>query len=358
MKRSDATPTGAGDASAGILLMCVREQEQEEEEQEEEEQEEEEQEEEEEEQEEEEEEQEEEEEEQEEEEEEEQEEEEEEEEEQEEEEEEQEEEEGGASLQKSLIHKTRAKPEQVNDNISALCAVFCDIFSVSPEDSLIRSSLLVPLTAKILFHSFLDFGKGRGCSRCASLIGHVNYYRRGQGGLAVPMCVSAAVIVCGFISEDRTDISPVAEGLHARYGEHTVTRSVQRSRDYRMERSCSSHGSRSRCPELLNGDASMNVSISSTTGTRFELSVPLDETVHGLKRRLSEKLRVPGERLLLLHRDTRLNSGKLLDFGVADGSRLTLVPTVEAGLMSQSCRSEQSVLQALESLSDAQQKLT
>ncbi|XP_016395750.1 midnolin-like isoform X2 [Sinocyclocheilus rhinocerous] len=121
-----------------------------------------------------------------------------------------------------------------------------------------------------------------------------------------------------------------------------------------MERSCSSHGSRSRCPELLNGDASMNVSISSTTGSRFELSVPLDETVLGLKRRLSEKLRVPGERLLLLHRDTRLNSGKLLDFGVADGSRLTLVPTVEAGLMSQSCRSEQSVLRALETLSDAQ----
>uniref|UniRef100_A0A673HFK2 Midnolin-like n=1 Tax=Sinocyclocheilus rhinocerous TaxID=307959 RepID=A0A673HFK2_9TELE len=100
-----------------------------------------------------------------------------------------------------------------------------------------------------------------------------------------------------------------------------------------LSRSCSSHGSRSRCPELLNGDASMNVSISSTTGSRFELSVPLDETVLGLKRRLSEKLRVPGERLLLLHRDTRLNSGKLLDFGVADGSRLTLVPTVEAGLM-------------------------
>ncbi|XP_016373127.1 midnolin-like [Sinocyclocheilus rhinocerous] len=115
-----------------------------------------------------------------------------------------------------------------------------------------------------------------------------------------------------------------------------------------------SHGSRSRCEELLRGDASMNVSISSTTGSRFELSVPLEETVEGLNRRLSEKLRVPRERLLLLHRDTRLNSGKLLDFGVADGSRLTLVPTVEAGLMSQSCRSEQSVLQALETLSDAQ----
>ncbi|XP_052391642.1 midnolin [Carassius gibelio] len=121
-----------------------------------------------------------------------------------------------------------------------------------------------------------------------------------------------------------------------------------------MERSCSSHGSRSRCPELLNGDASMTLSISSTTGTRFELSVPRDETVQGLKRRLSEKLRVPGERLLLLHRDTRLISGKLLDFGVSDGSRLTLVPSVEAGLMSQSSRSEQSVVQALETLSDAQ----
>ncbi|KAF4117929.1 midnolin-like [Onychostoma macrolepis] len=115
-----------------------------------------------------------------------------------------------------------------------------------------------------------------------------------------------------------------------------------------------SHGSRSRCEELLRGDASMNVSISSTTGSRFELSVPLEETVEGLNRRLSEKLRVPRERLLLLHRDTRLNSGKLLDFGVVDGSRLTLVPTVEAGLMSQSCRSEQSVLQALETLTDAQ----
>ncbi|XP_051720204.1 midnolin-like [Ctenopharyngodon idella] len=115
-------------------------------------------------------------------------------------------------------------------------------------------------------------------------------------------------------------------------------------------RSCS----RSRCPDLLHSDTSMKVSINSTTGTRFELSVPPEETVDGLKRRLAEKLRVPKERLLLLHRDARLSSGKLLDFGVVDGSRLTLMPTVEAGLMSQSWRPEQSVLQALESLTDAQ----
>ncbi|KAI7809129.1 midnolin [Triplophysa rosa] len=101
---------------------------------------------------------------------------------------------------------------------------------------------------------------------------------------------------------------------------------------------------------------SMNLSISCTTGTRLDLPVPVEETVDGLKRRLSQKLRVPKDRLMLLLRDTRLSSGKLQDFGVGDGSRLTLVPAVEAGLMSQSWRPEQSVLQALESLTDAQVK--
>nr|XP_031293981.1 midnolin isoform X3 [Camelus dromedarius] len=52
--------------------------------------------------------------------------------------------------------------------------------------------------------------------------------------------------------------------------------------------------------------------------------------------------------------DTRLSSGKLQEFGVGDGSRLTLVPTVEAGLMSQASRPEQSVMQALESLTETQ----
>ncbi|KAA0719563.1 Midnolin Midbrain nucleolar protein [Triplophysa tibetana] len=99
---------------------------------------------------------------------------------------------------------------------------------------------------------------------------------------------------------------------------------------------------------------SMNLSISCTTGTRLDLPVPVEETVDGLKRRLSQKLRVPKDRLMLLLRDTRLSSGKLQDFGVGDGSRLTLVPAVEAGLMSQSWRPEQSVLQALESLTDVQ----
>lgn len=69
-----------------------------------------------------------------------------------------------------------------------------------------------------------------------------------------------------------------------------------------MERSLS-HGSRSRCPERPVSDSLIRLLVSSTTGSRFELLVPLEETVQGLKRRLSERLRVPGERLLLLHRD-------------------------------------------------------
>lgn len=111
----------------------------------------------------------------------------------------------------------------------------------------------------------------------------------------------------------------------------------------------------SRCSELaVRSEPPMTVSIHSTTGTRFELSLPPEETVDGLKRRLSQKLRVPKDRLALLHRDTRLSSGRLQDFGVTDGSKLTLVPTVEAGLMSQASRPEQSIMQALESLSETQ----
>ncbi|XP_066133663.1 midnolin isoform X5 [Saccopteryx bilineata] len=100
--------------------------------------------------------------------------------------------------------------------------------------------------------------------------------------------------------------------------------------------------------------ASMSLAIHSTTGTRYELLVSPDETVEGLRKRLSQRLKVPKERLALLHKDTRLSSGKLQEFGVGDGSKLTLVPTVEAGLMSQASRPEQSVMQALESLTETQ----
>ncbi|CAM9763663.1 unnamed protein product, partial [Bubo scandiacus] len=106
--------------------------------------------------------------------------------------------------------------------------------------------------------------------------------------------------------------------------------------------------------EVVPNEPPMNLYIHTTTGTRYELSVPAEETVEGLKRRLSQRLKVPKERLALLHKESRLSSGKLQDLGVAEGSKLTLVPTVEAGLMSQASRPEQSVMQALESLTETQ----
>lgn len=70
-------------------------------------------------------------------------------------------------------------------------------------------------------------------------------------------------------------------------------------------RGCTGHGSRSRCSELVHNEHNcMHLSIQSTTGTRFELSLPAEETVEGLKRRLSQKLRVSKDRLALLHKDT------------------------------------------------------
>ncbi|XP_076880546.1 midnolin-like [Brachyhypopomus gauderio] len=139
---------------------------------------------------------------------------------------------------------------------------------------------------------------------------------------------------------------------------------------YRMDqhpsaRSCSTRGAPSCEPvpgaprgapscEPVPSAPPMNLHIHSTTGTRFDLSLPAEETVEGLKRRISQRLKVPKERLALLHKETRLSSGKLQDLGVTDGSKLTLVPTVEAGLMSQASRPEQSVMQALESLTETQ----
>ncbi|CAL8349014.1 unnamed protein product [Gadus morhua 'NCC'] len=160
-------------------------------------------------------------------------------------------------------------------------------------------------------------------------------------------------------SQDEADEKQRRLGKHIGTSE-TFTRSFKVFATiigYRMDqhpsaRSCTSRGAPS-C-EAVPSEPSMNLYIHSTTGTRFELSIPSEETVEGLKRRLSQKLKVPKERLALLHKETRLSSGKLQDLGILDGSKLTLVPTVEAGLMSQASRPEQSVMQALESLTETQ----
>ncbi|XP_030017203.1 midnolin-like [Sphaeramia orbicularis] len=100
------------------------------------------------------------------------------------------------------------------------------------------------------------------------------------------------------------------------------------------------------------GPPTMRLSITSTTGSPVELTVPRGETVEGLRARVSQKLRVHTDRMFLLHKDRQLTAGKLLDLGVADDSKLTLVPVIEAGLSTP--RADRSMMDVLESLTEVQ----
>ncbi|XP_050533764.1 midnolin homolog [Daktulosphaira vitifoliae] len=96
----------------------------------------------------------------------------------------------------------------------------------------------------------------------------------------------------------------------------------------------------------------ITITVSPTTGGQFDLSVLKTDSVESLKKVISKRLRVPKERICLLYRERQLRDGSLDDNQLMQGSRLTLLPSVETGLLVQ--RPEQSVMQALESLNDSQ----
>ncbi|XP_041805777.1 midnolin-like [Chelmon rostratus] len=102
------------------------------------------------------------------------------------------------------------------------------------------------------------------------------------------------------------------------------------------------------------GQPTMRLSITSTTGSPVELTVPRGETLEGLRTHISQKLRLQRDRIVLLYRDKQLTAGKLLDLGVTDGSKLTLVPVIEAGLVCSTARAERSMMDVLESLTEVQ----
>lgn len=102
------------------------------------------------------------------------------------------------------------------------------------------------------------------------------------------------------------------------------------------------------------GQPTMRLSVTSTTGTPVELTVPRGETVEGLRTHISHKLRLQTDRIVLLFRDKQLTAGRLLDLGVADGSKLTLLPAIEAGLVCSTSRAERSMMDVLESLTEVQ----
>ncbi|XP_054275637.1 midnolin homolog [Macrosteles quadrilineatus] len=101
-----------------------------------------------------------------------------------------------------------------------------------------------------------------------------------------------------------------------------------------------------------NSPSNITISVTPTTGGQFDLAVTKSETIENLKKLISKKLKVPKERICLLHRERQLRDGTVQENQLVDGSRLTLLPSVETGLLAQ--RPEQSVMQALESLNDSQ----
>ncbi|KAL3270244.1 hypothetical protein HHI36_009300 [Cryptolaemus montrouzieri] len=96
----------------------------------------------------------------------------------------------------------------------------------------------------------------------------------------------------------------------------------------------------------------ISVHVSPTTGGDFYLTVESDITVDNFKKLVSKRLKVPRDRICLLFRDKQLQNGNLIQNGIADGSRITLLPNVETGLIAQ--RPEIGIMQALESLNDTQ----
>lgn len=99
---------------------------------------------------------------------------------------------------------------------------------------------------------------------------------------------------------------------------------------------------------------SMTVHVTATTGASFELKLPVSGTVDELRWQVARKLQLPRDRLTIIHRESVLKSGSLADHGIVDGSRVTLLPNIEAGFTTSNQGTEQSVVQAIESLSDQQ----
>ncbi|KAI4461610.1 Ubiquitin family [Popillia japonica] len=96
----------------------------------------------------------------------------------------------------------------------------------------------------------------------------------------------------------------------------------------------------------------ISIQISPTTGGDFSLTVEPNITVENLKKLVSKKLKLPRDRICLLFRDKQLQEGIITQHGVSDGSKVTLLPNVETGLVTQ--RPEIGIMQALESLNDTQ----
>ncbi|CBY21723.1 unnamed protein product [Oikopleura dioica] len=101
-------------------------------------------------------------------------------------------------------------------------------------------------------------------------------------------------------------------------------------------------------------DTEIVVEVVPTTGGSFEIKLDATATVEELRWRVARKVQTPRERLTLLSRERVLKTGRLDELEIRDGSRITLIPQLEAGFSTGQQGTEQSVVQAIEQLSEQQ----
>ncbi|ESO92614.1 hypothetical protein LOTGIDRAFT_233061 [Lottia gigantea] len=96
----------------------------------------------------------------------------------------------------------------------------------------------------------------------------------------------------------------------------------------------------------------IRVTVCPTTGGQIELRSSGLETIQGLKWMIARKLKIAPEKITLLHKDRTLKNGTLHENHITDCSQITLLPNMESGMTFQ--RTDSSVIQALENLSESQ----
>nr|XP_039271926.1 midnolin homolog [Styela clava] len=102
------------------------------------------------------------------------------------------------------------------------------------------------------------------------------------------------------------------------------------------------------------GHTRITINVHPTTGGQFQIEISPDETAEELRRKISRRLQTPKERLKVLYKEQVLEARPLREYNVVDGSKVTLLPSVESGFSSTVQGTQQSIIQAIESLSDPQ----
>ena len=94
--------------------------------------------------------------------------------------------------------------------------------------------------------------------------------------------------------------------------------------------------------------------ISPSTGGTFTIQVKNNISVADLKYTVARKMQMPKEKFNLIFKEKVLKWGTILEYKIEDNSRLSLIPKVETGFAAGIQNTEQSIVQAIEGLSDKQ----